>query len=148
MAQAIPSGVVGGVVGVVLAAGSGTRMGGPKAELTVDGVRLLDRAVAAALGGGCERVLAVVRPGTRVAGALAVVNADPDRGMRSSLTLGVAAAAEGDPPAALAVLLVDTPGIGPDSVRAVVSRWERGRICVGTYDGRRAHPIVMAPILW
>jgi CTP:molybdopterin cytidylyltransferase MocA len=144
MAQASRS----GVVGVVLAAGSGTRMGGPKAELRLDGVRLLDRAVAAALDGGCERVVAVVRPGTSVSGALVVVNADPDRGMRSSLALGVAAATEGEQPAALAVLLVDTPGIGPDAVRAVVSRWEQGRICVGTYDGRRAHPIVMAPQQW
>src|SRR4051812_21550914 len=131
MAQASSS----GVVGLVLAAGSGTRMGGPKAELMVDGVRLLDRAVAAALGGGCERVIAVIRPGTSVPDAQSVENADPDRGMRSSLALAVAAATHGDPPAALAVLLVDTPGIGPDSVRAVVSRWEPGRICVGTYDG-------------
>jgi molybdenum cofactor cytidylyltransferase/nicotine blue oxidoreductase len=144
MAQASPS----GVVGIVLAAGSGSRMGGPKADLTVDGVRLLDRAVAAALGGGCERVLAVVRDGTRVSDAQVIVNPDPDRGMRSSLALGVAAATEDRSPAALAVLLVDTPGIGPDAVRAVLSRWQPGRICVGTYAGRRAHPIVMAPQLW
>jgi molybdenum cofactor cytidylyltransferase/nicotine blue oxidoreductase len=136
------------VVGIVLAAGSGSRMGGPKADLTVDGVRLLDRAVAAALGGGCERVLAVVRDDTSVSGAQLIVNPDPDLGMRSSLALGVAAAIEEQPPAALAVLLVDTPGIGPDAVRAVVSRWQPNRICVGTYAGRRAHPIVMAPQRW
>jgi len=145
MAQASPT----GVVGIVLAAGSGTRMGRPKAEVTVDGARLLDRAVVAAREGGCERVLAVVREGTSVSEAQVIVNPDPDRGMRSSLALGVAAVAEGDPPpAALAVLLVDTPGIGADAVRAVVSRWRPGRICVGTYHGRRAHPTVMAPQLW
>lgn len=144
MAQASPA----GVVGIVLAAGSGSRMGRPKAEVVVDGVRLLDRAVAAALDAGCERVVAVVRAGTSVPAAQVVVNPDPDRGMRSSLELGVAAATGDGPPAALAVLLVDTPGIGPDAVRAVVSRWRPGRICVGTYAGKRAHPIVMAPQLW
>jgi CTP:molybdopterin cytidylyltransferase MocA len=148
MAQATPLVVVAGVVGIVLAAGSGSRMGQPKAEVMVDGVRLLDRAVAAASAGGCERVLAVVRNGTNVPEAQVVVNPDPARGMRSSLELGVSAATEGTPPAALAVLLVDTPGIGPDAVRAVVSRWRPGRICVGTYEGRRAHPMVMAPQFW
>lgn len=145
MAQASPT----GVVGIVLAAGSGSRMGRPKAELTVDGVRLLDRAVTAARAGGCERVIAVVREGTSVPKVQVVANPEPERGMRSSLALGVtAAASDGPPPAALAVLLVDTPGIGPEAVRAVVSRWRPGRICVGTYAGRRAHPIVMAPQLW
>ena len=144
MAQASPD----GVVGLVLAAGGGSRMGVPKAELLIDGVRLLDRAVAAVLAGGCERALAVVRDGMSAPGAQVVVNPDPDRGMRSSLALGVAAVSQQHPPAALAVLLVDTPGIGPDSVRAVVSGWRPGRICVGTYHGRRAHPIVMAPQRW
>lgn len=151
MAQASPR----GVVGIVLAAGSGTRMGRPKAEVTIDGSRLLDRAVIAAREGGCVRVVAVVREGTDVRTGPSgppvqvVVNPDPDRGMRSSLALGVAAATDaGTPPEALAVLLVDTPGIGADAVRAVVSRWRPGRVCVGTYDGRRAHPTVMAPPLW
>jgi molybdenum cofactor cytidylyltransferase/nicotine blue oxidoreductase len=145
MAQASPA----EVAGIVLAAGRGARMGRPKAELVVDGVRLVDRAVTALREGGCERVLAVVRAGVSVPGVQLVVNPDPDRGMRSSLELGVAAAAELPPcPAALAVLLVDTPGIGADDVQAVVSRWQPGRICVGTYGGRRAHPTVMAPHLW
>jgi CTP:molybdopterin cytidylyltransferase MocA len=133
------------VAAVVLAAGSGLRMGAPKADLIVDGARLLDRAVAAARDAGCTPVLAVVRAGTEVAGAQLVVNPDPDRGMRSSLALAVDAAAEAD---ALAVLLVDVPGIGGDGVRAVVDRWRPGRIAVGRYAGRRGHPTVMAPELW
>jgi CTP:molybdopterin cytidylyltransferase MocA len=129
----------------VLAAGAGRRMGTPKAELVVGGARLLDRAVTAAREAGCAPVLAIVRAGTQVAGAEVVVNPDPDRGMRSSLALAVAAAADA---AALAVLLVDAPGIGPDAVRAVVTAWQPGRIAVGRYGDRRGHPIVMAPGLW
>jgi CTP:molybdopterin cytidylyltransferase MocA len=134
------------VAGAVLAAGSGTRMGRPKAELVVDGMRLLDRAVAVLRDAGCDPVLAVVRIGTSVTGATPVINGDPDRGMRSSLELAVDAAAGS---AALAVLLVDTPGIGADAVRAVVKAWTPGRIAVGRYPGRRhGHPIVMGRELW
>lgn len=132
------------VVGAVLAAGAGARMGGPKAELEVAGTRLVDRAVAA-LRPACQDVLAVVRPGTAVAGARALENPEPARGMRSSLALAVDAAGEAD---ALAVLLADQPGIGEQAVAAVVRGWRPGRIAVGVYRGRRAHPTVMAPALW
>jgi molybdenum cofactor cytidylyltransferase/nicotine blue oxidoreductase len=120
-------------------------MGRPKAGLVVGGRRLLDRAVAALRDGGCAPVIAVVRDGTELAGATRVVNPDPSRGMRSSLALAVDAAPEAD---ALAVLLVDVPGVGADAVRAVVAAWRPGRIAIGRYQGRRAHPTVMAPPLW
>ena len=129
----------------MLAAGSGTRMGGPKADLVIDGARLLDRAVAAAHDAGCAPVYAVVRKGTDVAEAIAVVNPDPERGMRSSLELAVAAAGDAD---ALAVLLVDNPGISAGAIEAVVDAWTPGRIAVGRYADRRGHPIVMAPGRW
>src|SRR3954447_11109346 len=131
------------VTGVaVLPAGAGTRMGQPKAELVVDGQRLLDRAVQAARGGGCEPVVAVVRAGTVVRDAVAVVNPRPDRGQRSSLELALAAVGEVE---AVAVILVDTPGLGADAVRGVCQFWRPGRIAVGRYGGRRGHPIVMSP---
>jgi molybdenum cofactor cytidylyltransferase/nicotine blue oxidoreductase len=120
-------------------------MGAPKASLVLDGQRLVDRAVATLRAGGCEPVIAVVRPGADVPGGLAVINADPERGMRSSLALAVEAAGDAD---ALAVLLVDTPGIGAEAVREVVAAWRPGRIAIAAYDGRRGHPTVMAPALW
>lgn len=133
------------VVGVVLAAGSGSRMGAPKAGLVVDGSRLVDRAVAALSGGGCTSVLAVTRAGLVVDGARVLVNPDPDRGMRSSLALAVDAA---DDALALAVLLVDMPGVSAEAVRAVVESWRPGRIALASYGRRRGHPTVMEPALW
>jgi CTP:molybdopterin cytidylyltransferase MocA len=139
--------VVSVIAGAVLAAGSGSRMGAPKADLVLAGRRLLDRAVTVLRDGGCEPIIAVIRTGTAVAGVRAVVNPDPARGMRSSLALAVQAAvlARVD---ALAVLLVDTPGVGSVAVRAVVDAWRPGRIAIADYDGRRGHPTVMAPELW
>lgn len=120
-------------------------MGGPKGQLVVDGVRLLDRVVAAAQDAGCSPVYAVLRAGTDPGAAEPVVNPEPERGMRSSLELAVAAAGGA---AALAVLLVDNPGIPASAIEAVVGAWTAGRIAVGRYGERRGHPIVMAPELW
>ena len=120
-------------------------MGAPKAELVLDGSRLVDRAVAVAAGAGCAPVLAVVRSGTVVDGAQVVVNPDPDRGMRSSLALAIDAAAASS---ALAVLLVDAPGLTAAAVLAVAEAWTPGRIAVARYATRRGHPTVMAPQLW
>lgn len=133
------------IAGAVLAAGSGTRMGRPKAELVIDGARLVDRAVLALREAGCDPVHAVVRAGTDVPGAIVVLNPAPERGMRSSLELAVDGAAGAD---ALAVVLVDVPGLGARSIAAVVAAWRPGRITVGSYAGRRGHPTVMAPELW
>jgi CTP:molybdopterin cytidylyltransferase MocA len=136
------------VAGAVLAAGAGTRMGRPKAELIVAGRRLLDRAATALRDGGCDPVIAVVRDGTTVSDRVrAVINPDPARGMRSSLSLAVDAAALAGADA-LAVLLVDVPGVAADAVRAVVAGWQPGRIAIASYQGTRGHPTVMAPDLW
>jgi CTP:molybdopterin cytidylyltransferase MocA len=136
---------VAGVAGAVLAAGAGSRMGAPKADLVIADERLLDRAVTVLRRAGCAPVIAVVRSGTLVADAVAVVNPDPARGMRSSLALAVDAADGAD---ALAVLVVDVPGVGAGAARSVVTAWRPGRIAVGSYAGRRGHPTVMAPALW
>jgi CTP:molybdopterin cytidylyltransferase MocA len=120
-------------------------MGTPKAELQVDDVRLVDRAVAVLRDGGCDEVVAVVRAGVTVPGARIAVNVDPERGLRSSLALAVDAAGDAD---ALAVLLVDMPGVRAAAVRSVLARWTPGRIAIASYSGRRGHPTVMSPDLW
>lgn len=133
------------IAGAVLAAGSGTRMGRPKAELIIGGQRLLDRAISVLHEAGCDPVIAVVRDGTTAVDAAAVVNPDPDRGMRSSLALAIERADGAD---ALAVLLVDTPGVDAGAVRDVVAGWRPGRIAVAKYGTRRGHPTVMGMADW
>jgi CTP:molybdopterin cytidylyltransferase MocA len=130
------------VSGIVLAAGAGTRLGRPKAELIMAGERLLDRAVRVLREGGCSEVVAVVRPGVELSGAIVVVNPEPDRGMGSSLRLGLGAAS-GE---RAAVVLVDTPGLTADAVRRVVG--VAAPVAVATYAGRRGHPVVIERRLW
>lgn len=130
------------VCGIVLAAGAGTRFGRPKADLVLGGERLVDRAVRVLREGGCADVVAVVRDGVAVPGAAAVVNPDPERGMGSSLRLGLAAASG----TRAVIVLVDTPGIGADAVRRVLG--VDAPVAVATYGGRRSHPVVLDRPLW
>ena len=134
--------MTGRVSGIVLAAGAGTRLGQPKAELILAGERLLDRAVRVLYDGGCHEVVAVVRPGVEVRGAISVVNQEPDRGMGSSLRLGLGVAS-GD---RAAIVLVDTPGLAADAVRRVAG--VTAPVAVATYAGRRGHPVVIERPLW
>jgi len=133
------------VVGIVLAAGAGSRFGAPKAEVVVDGERLLDRAVRVLRGGGCVDVIAVVRAGTRVDDAIAVVNIDPDRGLSSSLRLGLAAATDTAAERAV-VVLVDMPGVTVDVVAAVAAG--PGPVTMADYGAIHGHPIAFERAVW
>ena len=130
------------VTGIVLAAGAGTRLGRPKADLILGGERLLDRAVRLLRAGGCDHLVAVVRRGTTVEGVHVVENPEPERGMGSSLQLGLRAAVGGR----AVVTLVDLPGLEPDSVRRVLAA--EAAVAVATYHGRRGHPVAFRADVW
>jgi nicotine blue oxidoreductase len=145
------------VVGVLLAAGSGSRLGcGPKALLRKpNGRSLLDSALAALLGGGCTRVVVVLgAEAERVAAELddkgrttVLVNEHWATGMGSSFALGVRAVPDG---AGALVALVDQPGLGAELVRRIVLEHRPARITAAAYrpEGgalRRGHPVLFAP---
>jgi CTP:molybdopterin cytidylyltransferase MocA len=133
------------ITGVVLAAGAGARMGTPKAQIEVDGVRLLDRAIDLLRAGGCTEIVAVLRADDELDHVNVVVNPDPDRGMGSSLRLGLAAAT-----GELAVItLVDTPGIAAAAVEAVAKAVLDGAsVAIASYGGRRGHPVAFERTVW
>src|SRR5205085_11177772 len=116
------------IVGLVLAAGGGRRYGGPKALVRhEDGRLLVERAVATLRDGGCTRIWVVlgaeagrVRQEARLGDVEVLENSTWKSGMGSSLRTGLAALAGTDADA-VAVLLVDTPGIGPDAVARLLA---------------------------
>ncbi|HEX6337961.1 MAG TPA: nucleotidyltransferase family protein [Jiangellaceae bacterium] len=136
------------VGGLVLAAGGGSRFGRPKADLTVGGVRLVDRAVEVLAAGGCEPVVVVSGALTlQIAGASVVHNDDWASGMGSSLRHGLAAMP--DDATAAVVVLVDTPWLGAEAVLRVWSAHRAGaQLAVATYDGRRGHPVLLGREHW
>ena len=151
-----------GVAALVLAAGAGTRMGGPKALLEFRGRPLIERAIDAARAGGCARVVAVlgaaaeeVRRRADLRGAGVVVNQGWNEGVGSSLRAGLDALgselddARTAPVDAALVLLVDQPLVGADAVHAVLAAWRGGaRLAAASYAGRRGHPVLLGREHW
>ena len=135
-----------GITGIVLAAGAGRRLGQPKADVLVGGRRLVDRAVATLLAGGCSQVLAVLRPGQQAAsGARTVVNPEPDSGMGSSLRCALAELSADEGSRACVVLLADMVGVRPAEVAAVLDRHRAGADLVAVRRaGQRSHPVLIA----
>ncbi|MGW9549745.1 nucleotidyltransferase family protein [Citricoccus zhacaiensis] len=130
------------VVGVLLAAGAGRRLGrGPKALLCVDGTPQVVRMARALLRGGCDAVVVVLGASDEevrkiLDGALTgtpegqrvhtVVNADWESGMGSSFRLGIEAADRLPAPSDLSsgwvvVALVDQPDVGEAVVRRLLA---------------------------
>ncbi|MDF1479272.1 NTP transferase domain-containing protein [Leifsonia sp. H3M29-4] len=134
--------------GIVLAAGAGTRAGGPKALLRLpDGTSWIAASTAALLGGGCSRVVVVLGAMAQLArplvpGAAEVVVADDwSAGMSASLRAGLAAAS-GD---AALVTLVDLPSLPVSVVRRVLAA---GTLAQAVYDGRPGHPVLIPAAHW
>jgi len=113
------------VTALVLAAGSGSRFGGGKLLATLGGKPLLqhvlDRVADAGVG---EAVVVLGRDAAAVEAALAwreetrVVNPDPERGLASSLRVGIAALDPGID--AVLILLGDQPLVATSTIRALI----------------------------
>ena len=132
--------------GLVLAAGEGRRLGGPKAPVVVGSERLVDRAVRVLREGGCAPVLVVLGAWTgEVPHARVVVNPDWATGMGSSLRAGLAALAD-EACDRVVVTLVDLPDVTSAAVGRLVAA--DGDLVAATYDGRRGHPVMLGRAHW
>ncbi|MGD0580153.1 MAG: nucleotidyltransferase family protein [Bryobacteraceae bacterium] len=134
---------------VILAAGSSSRMGTPKALLDAGtDTTFLDRlagvfldcgcAVYAVLGGDAERIAASARRASEI---VFILNPNPARGQISSLQCGLRAAARG----AKGVFFtpVDAPGIERDTVLALKNAFGESDYVVPVFHGKRGHPVLL-----
>ena len=150
------------VVGVLLAAGEGRRMGRPKALVRdPDGTSWLLRAVGTLSEGGCSPVVVVL--GAHADQAVPLL-ADHDasgspvrlveagdwaQGMGASLRRGLQAAYDTDARAAV-VTLVDLPDVGADVVTRVLAAVGDDPRSLGraAYRGTPGHPVVLGREHW
>ena len=138
----------GGVAGILLAAGSGSRLGRPKAAVELDGETLASRGVAVLRAGGAEpAVLVTGAVEVTVPGALAVHNPDWATGRGSSLVAGLAAV-----PAACGaadVALADQPLVGAGAVARLIAAYRTGAtVAVAAYNGAPRNPVLIAREHW
>lgn len=141
-------------VGIVLAAGAGTRYGGPKA-LAVDasGGPWLHRVVAALTTAGCAPVIVMLgaAPAASVPeGVRSHVVADWETGLSASVRAALTTAAV-ETDADLAVLVpVDVPDIPAAVVRRVLrtADGDRAARVRAVFAGRPGHPVVLGRAHW
>ncbi len=144
------------IVGVLLAAGRGTRFGGgklaaalPQASHGVAAGTPVGVASARHLRAALDEVVAVVRPeDTVLAADLAATGArivpcrHADDGMGSSLACGVASVRDAD---GWIVALADMPWIAPATITAVAAALRAGSTMVApAYRDQRGHPVGFA----
>jgi molybdenum cofactor cytidylyltransferase len=137
------------IVGILLAAGAGTRFGGDKLLARLpDGTPVGVRS-ARVLRGAADRTLAVVRPGDadlarllQAEGLEVLAFPGATEGMGASLAFGVAASAEA---AGWLVALADMPFVQPETAAAVAGLLRGGALVAApAYRGRRGHPVGFA----
>ena len=130
------------VAAVVLAAGAGSRFGGPKQALLLPEVlrRVRESSVA--------NILVVTGAHSLEADARIVHCPDWELGPGGSLRCGLAALA--DDIEAAVVVLADGPDLSPAAVDRVVEAWRAGAgdVIAASYGGDRGHPVVLGRKVW
>jgi molybdenum cofactor cytidylyltransferase len=134
-------------VAIVPAAGKSERFGGAKLLADVRGEPLLNHTIRCLLDGGVRRVVVVVPPVSAMMVPLfadprvkTAINADPERGMFSSIQAG-ASGAVGD---LLLILPGDMPFVRPATVTALLEAVQETGLAVSPrHQGRRGHPIAL-----
>jgi len=138
----------GKCAGIVLAAGSGTRFGGPKAPYVFKGQRLIDRAVTTLARGGADPIVAVLGAwGGDVPNCEIVLNPDFESGMGSSLTVALKHVIETHPEVDAAVItLVDLIDLTPEAINHMIL--SPGELLQATYNGEIGHPVKLGREHW
>ncbi|MBC7517313.1 MAG: nucleotidyltransferase family protein [Microbacteriaceae bacterium] len=146
-------------LGILLAAGGGTRMGRPKALVHDElGRSWLAHTAGTLVGAGCARVLVVLGAELSAARALlpsdprfAVVEVDDWRsGLSASLAAGLRAAQKTDA-TAVVITLVDLPGLPVAVITrmlAEIAADPATTLCQASYRGDPGHPVVIGRQHW
>ena len=140
------------ISGLILAAGTSSRMGQPKQLLPFRGTILLDWVMAQAESASAlDEVIVVlgraadeIQPRLHNTRATVIVNPVFTAGCSGSYKAGMATL---DPRAeAVMVLLGDQPGVDSTVIDQVAEDWRTrgGTIALTSYRGRRGHPMVFA----
>ena len=146
----MPADRAGAVAGVVLAAGTSTRMGRNKLFMELEGEPLVRRVVGRAAKAGFDPLIVVLgHEAALVQEALQgipyrpVVNPDYERGVNSSLRAGIGAAAE-TPARAAVVVLADMPFVTTDMIATLVAKYRESDapLVISDYAGVNAPPML------
>lgn len=145
----MPSDRSGAVAGILLAAGTSSRMGSNKLLFELGGESVLRGAARRALAAGLSPLLVVLgheaeRAGQELAGlpCRVVINPGYEQGINSSLKTGVSAVpAEAQ---AAVVMLADMPFVTPEMLAGLIARFRSSEapLVISDYEGVNAPPML------
>lgn len=137
------------VAGLVLAAGRGRRIGGPKALLRHGDALLVEHALRIVRDAGCSPIVVVlgaaaddVKAAADLGDATVVVNKAWGTGVGSSLRAGLSTVEEAGAEAVV-VMPVDMPGLTAEAARRVAGDPTPDSLVCATFEGRRTHPMLI-----
>jgi molybdenum cofactor cytidylyltransferase len=142
--------MMGGVTGILLAAGGSRRFGADKLTALIGGVPMLTRAASTLLNAGFDLPIVVLGPHAAEHCPLlyglpvrVVRNRDAESGMASSLVAGLEAAGECE---AVCITVCDQPAVTARHLRMLVGAWRKthASIVASEYGGVQGVPAVFA----
>jgi molybdenum cofactor cytidylyltransferase len=146
----MPSERAGKVAGILLAAGTSSRMGSNKLLFELEGESVLRRAAKRALAGGLSPLVVVLGHESDLAHREIedlpcqwALNPLYEQGINSSLKSGVMAVQGLKAPAAM-VMLADMPYVTPEMIAAMIDRFRTttAPLVISDYEGVNAPPMV------
>ena len=145
------------IAAVILSAGESSRMGQPKALLSIGGQTFIERIVDALRKAGLQNIIVVLghdaeamRQKIAHLPVTILVNPDYKKGQLSSLRVAIRYLLPNDRCGGLLVHLVDHPYIEAALVNLLIERFEdSGKlIAVPRFHGKRGHPVIFARSLF
>ncbi|MGH3626555.1 MAG: nucleotidyltransferase family protein [Sciscionella sp.] len=141
-------------LGLLLAAGSGSRFGRPKALVELDGEPFVSRGIRALSEGGCAKVLVVTGAAAEQVEAILPQwvelrrATDWAQGMGVSLRAGFHAAMRLAPtPGSVLVHLVDLPGVDASLIARLLRYADGNTLLRAGYHGRPGNPVIFPAAL-
>jgi molybdenum cofactor cytidylyltransferase len=148
------------IVAAILSAGESSRMGRPKALLTIDGVRFIEKIVTALRLTRIARIMVVLGHNAaemrqRISDLQVdlVINPDYKQGQSTSLAAAIRsieAGTDAERVDGILVHLVDHPYINADLVNLMIDRFYETKklIVVPRYQDRKGHPVIFSKALF
>lgn len=144
------------VTGIVLAAGTSSRLGRPKQLLSLGGKPVLQHVVETLQAAPVNEIIVVlghradeILPAVPVTGRVRVaINDQYSAGQSTSFRAGLRAAS--DRSQAALILLGDQPGVRASVMKRVIEAWREGIAAAvqAAYEGTPGHPVLFDRSLW
>lgn len=137
------------VVGIILAAGLSSRMGGIKQMLSFKGKTILQLVIDNSVASALESVIVVlghradlIAPTIARKGVTVTINEDYESGQSSSVKTGMRALPEGTD--AVLFMLGDQPLVAPGTINQILEayRTSGSPIVLPVFDGKRGNPVL------